>query len=165
MRNAQFAMRNGYELKNMEDMDMTAREYLEQPSVSEQKIECLFDRLDWLNDLAQRCEIRMGEVPNTGLDGSPGHDLIMDIILIERLIKDRIDDLEGLRNEIENTIVETRDREMIAVLKGKYLNFRSFAEIGEELGCSKQSVVGKYAAGLKRVQAILDERGDGEDEE
>lgn len=144
---------------------MDAKEYLEQPFVDEQKIECLFDRLDWMNDIAQRCEIRMGEVPNTGLDGTPGYDLIMDIILIERLVKERIDDLEGLRNEIENTIIETGDKMMIDVLKGKYLNFKSFEEISDELGCSRRTVAAKFAAGLRRVQAILDERGEEENKE
>ena len=144
---------------------MDAREYLSQAFISEQKIECLFDRLDWLNDLAQRCEIRMGEIPDNGTDGEPGWDLIRDIIFLERIIKDDIDDLIGLRNKIENFIIDTRDRMMIAVLKGRYLSYQSFEEISRELNCDRRTVAKKHSAGLKRVQAILDERGDGEDEE
>lgn len=137
---------------------MDAREYLSQAFISEQKIECLFDRLDWLNSMAERCRIRMGELPDTGIDGEPGWDLIRDIIFLERIIKDDIDDLIGLRNKIENFIIDTRDRMMIAVLKGRYLSYRSFEEISRELNCDRRTVARKHAAGLKRVQKILDMR-------
>lgn len=138
---------------------MTAKEYLKQAFHIDRRIKDKLERISSMHDLATKATSVI-----TGMPGSATHDphsmqeVIAKIIDDEKVVSADIDKLVDLKRDISHTIEQVSDENEKMLLEQRYLNFKSWERLAEDMNFSLRWVHIMHGRALKSVEKILSER-------
>lgn len=131
---------------------MTAKEYLSQVFWIDVGIGSKLDQLERLNALATRATTTFSEVPFTGTPNPHRtEDIIIKIIALEDTIKEDMKALVEQKREISESIRRVGDTEYRSLLEKRYLSFKKWEEIADEMHVSLRTVYRMHGEALKNV--------------
>ncbi len=132
---------------------MTAKEYLSQAFWVDVGIGSKLDQLDRLNALATKATTTFSEVPYSGTpDPHRREDIIVKIIDLEDRIKDEMRRLVDLKEEIMTKISAVEDPEQRYLLEKRYLEFKKWEDIADEMYRSLRSIYRLHGEALKNIR-------------
>ena len=140
---------------------MTAKEYLEQAFYLDQRIESDLKEVAELKAMASRIGSPGFEErhnPNHSTE-APFVKPLEKVWELERQIDAEIDRLVDLKAEIRSIISEVRDTGQQLLLRHRYIHFRSWDEVEDELGVQRRWAHTLHNRAIKSVESILDKRG------
>lgn len=132
---------------------MTAKEYLRQAYLLDQRIEAKLFQLQSLKELALKCTSVM-----TGMPHSPNHggsrleDTITKIVDMQAEINNDIDRLVDLKQEISERIAALDNPQQQAILMMRYIGCKNWAEISVELGYNLRYVYRVHSEALRALE-------------
>lgn len=139
---------------------MNAKEFLEQPTVLNEKINIDFLHLQKLKEMRKRFEnlefpmfrerVQGGELP-----GSPESKLVDQIADLERKILDELAEYDIVMGQIKEAIAFCKNQDEIKVIKKMYLEEESVAGIALDLNVSESTVYTLHNRAIKKVNAFL----------
>lgn len=117
---------------------MTAKEYLSQAFHIDQRISSKLSQVMRLREAATNCTATLTDMPRPD---SPSRqqmaDTICKIVDLEREINEDIDRLVDLKAEARRAINAVSDPDQQLILELRYLCYKSWEEIAEEIGYSE----------------------------
>lgn len=120
---------------------MTVKEYFEQAYRIDQRINSKLELVSSLRALATKATSTLSGMPPSGTPNVHRmEDIIVKIIDMENDINADIDKLVDLKNDIIKKIHSLEDVDQQTVLELRYLCYRSWNEISNELGYSVKQV-------------------------
>ena len=134
---------------------MNAKEYLEKAYRLDQRINSKIAQMDALRSLAEKSTATIRKDPANGGNGRLMEETIIKIVDMEREISAEIDRLVDLKREIAEVISRVEDQEAQIVLELRYLCFKEWPEIWDQMHCSKATVHRIYHKGLENVEEII----------
>ena len=140
---------------------MTAKEYLEQAFYLDQRIESDLKEVAELKAMATRISSPGFEErhnPNHATE-APFVKQLEKVWALERQIDAEVDRLVDLKAEIRSIISEVRDPGQQLLLRHRYIHFRSWDEVEDELGVQRRWAQTLHSRAIRSVEAILDKRG------
>lgn len=142
---------------------MDAKEFLEQATVLNEKINMDFLHLQQLKKIRKRFEnldfpmfherVQGGELP-----GSPESKLVEQIVDLERKINDELAEYDAVMEQIKEGIASCKDQEEIKVLKKIYLEEKEIADLAVELNIPKSTIYSLHSRAIKKVDSFLAEQ-------
>ncbi len=131
---------------------MNAKEYLSQAFLLDQRINSKLKQVDVLRNLAHKIT---ANIDSERVDGtkqrSPMENAMVKIIDYENEINDDIDKLVDLKIEITKVIKTVDDVNCQLLLELRYLTFRTWGEIAENMGFTFQWVHSLHKKALKQI--------------
>lgn len=138
---------------------MTAKEYLRQAYLLDQRIEAKLAQLQSLRELALKCTSVITGMPHGPNRGeSKLENTLIKIVDMQTEINDDIDRLVDLKQEISTAIEALPDPQEQSVLLKRYLRYMSWAQIAEDLDYSIQHIYRLHWRALKNLS--VPENGD-----
>ena len=140
---------------------MTAKEYLEQAFYLDQRIESDLKEVAELKAMASRIGSPSFEErhnPNHATE-APFVKPLEKVWELERQIDAEVDRLVDLKAEIRSIISEVRDPGQQLLLRHRYIHFRSWDEVEDELGVQRRWAHTLHNRAIKSVESIMDKRG------
>lgn len=135
---------------------MTAKEYLRQAWSIDQKINSKLDQVESLRELATRATSTLGTEPVSGTrDVHRLEETIDKIIELENEINNDIDRLVDLKREVMVIIGKVQEPNCQMLLELRYLNFKSWDKIAEEMDFGSRWVHILHSKALAAVDKIL----------
>ena len=135
---------------------MTAKEYLAQAGRLDHRINAKLDMLAALKDMATRTTSVMSEdIVSHTRNVHSLQDVIAKIIDTQEEINAEIDRLVDLKREVTDVIRQVRDPSCQVVLEYRYLCYRSWEEIAEDMKLNVRSVYRLHGQALREVDAVL----------
>ena len=132
---------------------MTAKEFLSQAYWLDRRINSMIAQVDSLNLLVEKVTSTITGMPkNPSPSQSPMADAICRIIDLEREITDEIDRLVDLKVEISRTIKSITRIEYRLVLELRYLCFKSWEQIAEEMGYTVRNIHILHGEALQEIR-------------
>lgn len=132
---------------------MTAKEYLSQAYWLDRRINSMIAQVDSLNLLVEKVTSTITGMPkNPSPSQSPMADAICRIIDLEREITDEIDRLVDLKVEISRRIKSVERTEYRLVLELRYLCFRSWEDIAEEMDYTVRNIHILHGEALQEIR-------------
>lgn len=129
---------------------MTAKEYLSQAFHIDQRISSKLSQVMRLREAATSCTATLSDMPRPD---SPSRqqmaDTICKIVDLEREINEDIDRLVDLKAEARKAINAVSDPVQQLILELRYLCYKPWLEIMEELGLSETSIYRIHGEALK----------------
>ena len=139
---------------------MTAKEYLNQARLLDQRINAKLDRVTRLRALTERVTAAMdGEVVSHTRNVMSLQDQIARLMDEEESLNAAIDRLVDLKAEIHGVICEVPDQNQQMLLRHRYIHLRSWEEIEYEMDIRHRWVHTLHARALRSVEEILDRKG------
>ena len=136
---------------------MDAKEFLSRAFFLEQRIQSKQEQIAALRSLASRVTISYGNEPVSHTrDVTSMQDTVAKILEAESELNRQIDELVDVKLEIGRVIDRVENIQFRLILEKRYLLFRPWDEIGEEMGYSARWVQIKRREALNAVQEILD---------
>lgn len=138
---------------------MTAKEFFQRNYYLEQRVNSRLRRLSDLRQLADRVTSSLGREPVSGsadvhkLDGT-----IAKIVDMEREINEDIDRLVDAKREAMAVIRQVEHPDQQLVLELRYLDFKSWPSIAEEMGLSPRWVQTLHERALAAVENIFSQK-------
>lgn len=138
---------------------MTAKEFFQRNYYLEQRVNSRLRRLSDLRQLAGRVTSSLGREPVSGsadvhkLDGT-----IAKIVDMEGEINEDIDRLVGAKREAMAVIRQVEHPDQQLVLELRYLDFKSWPAIAEEMGLSPRWVQTLHERALAAVENIFSQK-------
>ena len=137
---------------------MTAKEYLNQAYRIDQRINSKVAQIASLRDLLTKTNAVISDMPgNPNRDRSRVDDIIVKIISIEDEIKTDINTLLSTKSDIMHTIKAVDEPGCQMLLELRYLCFKSWEEISEEMGYCSQHIYRIHTEALEMVEKIQNE--------
>ena len=138
---------------------MTARDYLEQAKLLDNRINTKIRQVEELNDLATRATSVLTGMPRSH-DSSQSimANCVTKIVDLQNEIDQDISDLVDLKADIAKTISEVGDPELQEILEWRYLFSMAWDAIAVRLGYSRRWVLRKHVQALLAVDLILEKR-------
>ena len=137
----------------MAETNMTARQYLGQAYLLNQRINSKLTQLRLLRGNAVNITANMDDIRvHTSPDHSKMENTILKIIQQEREIDDEIDKLVDLKAEVRQVIKAVPSIEHQLVLEMRYLCFRSWEQIAVEMDCGIDNVFRLHRKALEMVE-------------
>lgn len=137
---------------------MTAKEFLNQAYLLDQRIKSKSDQIQRLNDLATNCSPNLSGMPhNPRQTNSPIADAVCKIIDLEREIALDMNRLVEIKKEIVEVIGKVDDVELRTLLEQRYLCGNTWEEITMSLYHNRRWIFRLHDKALEKVQKILDE--------
>ena len=135
---------------------MTAKEYLLQAYLLEERIDSKLMQVERLRGLAMKSTaiIRMDPGGGSG-DGDFMENTIIRIVDMEREITAEMERLVSLKREIAGVIGQVDDPALQTLLEMRYLCYRDWPEIAGAMYYSKASVHRLHQKALEKVERIL----------
>lgn len=142
---------------------MTAEEFLSAPSKLRAAIAADMDHLAALRTVAERCTSQIDLVSGSHASGSHGklEDIILRIAEEEEKINTRIADLAELEKTVTDVICQVPNALQRSALLMRYMQGLSLKEIASRLYVSKTTGSMLHKAGIKAVEAILQNKEEG----
>lgn len=138
---------------------MTAKTFLSQAYRLDQRIYNMLEELEHLKSMATCVTAQLGgEHVQTSHNNSKLENSVIKIISQEEAINTRIGDLLDLKHMIRETISLVEDPDERLVLEERYINFRSWEKIAEDMSFSKRWVHTLHSRGLDAVDAIISKK-------
>ena len=135
---------------------MTAKEYLGQARLLDQRIDAKIEQAASLRILATKATSTLSDVAPSGTRNVHRmEDIIVKIVDLENEINCDIDSLVDMKREIMNAIHSVRDLDYRTVLEMRYLCFKPWEQIAVEMGCSIDNVYKLHQKALKKLEARL----------
>lgn len=138
---------------------MNAKEFFQRNYYLEQRVNSRLRRLSDLRQLAGRVTSSLSREPVSGsadvhkLDGT-----IAKIVDMEREINEDIDRLVGAKREAMAVIRQVEHPDQQLVLELRYLDFKSWPAIAEEMGLSPRWVQTLHERALAAVENIFSQK-------
>ncbi len=136
---------------------MNAKEYLSQAWSIDKQVQSKLEQIEALKSLACRVTAGMHGEPVSHTRNMTGmQDTIVKILEAEEELNRRIDLLVEKKMEISKTIDCVEDGELRLILEMRYLLFRSWGQVADEMGYTERWAWARHADALQEVQRILD---------
>ena len=135
---------------------MTAKEYLLQAYLLEERIDSKLEQVEALRSLATKSTAIIRSHPG-GSGGNNNHmeDAIIKIVDMEREITAEMERMVDLKKEIAETISRVEDQALRTLLEMRYLCYRDWPEIKKALGYSNASIHRMHKQALEIVEKNL----------
>ncbi|MGL5563282.1 MAG: DUF1492 domain-containing protein [Tannerellaceae bacterium] len=131
---------------------MTAKEYLLQARYLDMRIKSKIQQIESLNDLATNCSAVISDMPrNPNRGGSPMANAIMKMIDLQDEIKEDMEELVTLKQEITSVIKGIPDLEQQTILEKRYLCNLNWEQIAVDMGYSMQHTFRHHDTALKNI--------------
>ena len=131
---------------------MTAKEYLLQARYLDNRIASKREQIQNLNDLATKCTSTWSDMPRSQNTGrSRMADCVMKIIDLEEQISKEMVRLVELKREISETIECLENIEYKILLEKRYLCYKSWEVIADDMGYSIRQIHRMHGDALKHV--------------
>lgn len=133
---------------------MTSKEYLNQAYRIDQRINSKIEQVSSLRDMLTRTNQTISDMPgNPNKDKSRLEETMVKIVDMENEISSDIDRLMDLKQEIMKAVRAVDDVQCQMLLELRYLCFRTWEDIADELNCTVRNVHNLHskALGLVRV--------------
>ena len=131
---------------------MNAKEYLSQAMHIDQRINSKLEQVMKLRESATKATATLSDTPRP--DAHSMHTMentICKIVYLEREINADIDALVDLKAEARRVIGQLKNPDQQLVLELRYLCYRSWTDIMDELGVSETSVYRIHGEALKNI--------------
>ena len=144
----------------MNNVPMTAKEYLSQAYRIDQRINTKLMRISELRALAQKCTVTYGgeRVSHTRNVASL-EDSVMKIMEAEKELDAQIDLLVDTKKEIEGVIERVPDADCRLLLEMRYLAMESWKEIARQMNTYRMRVYRLHDKSLELVAEVLQQKG------
>ena len=131
---------------------MTAKEYLSQARVLDDRINSKIQQISSLNELATKCTATISDMPH-GLNsgGSTMADAVCKIVDLQEEINKDIDRLVDLKREIMGVIKAVPNVEYQTILEKRYLCFISWEQIAVDMNYSMHHIHRMHSSALKEI--------------
>ncbi len=131
---------------------MTAKEYLAQARNIDHDIQDMLEEVAVLRSMAEKTTAILSGMPGKATKDTPQlADTVGKLIEQEKKIDGEIDRLVDLRTEIYAAIQQVADRDARRVLHLRYMGYRSWSAIAEEMKLSLRQIYRLHGEGLKKV--------------
>ena len=131
---------------------MTAKEYLGQAYRLDQRINSKLEQVLSLRELTTKATATMSDMPGGGSRNVyKMQDIIGKIVDLENEINRDIDRLVDLKAEVRQLIAALENPEQQLILELRYLCFKQWSAIMEEMGISETSVYRIHGEALKNI--------------
>lgn len=135
---------------------MTAKEYLKQAFYIDRRINDKLEQISCLRDLATKATSIINEMPGSAThDPHSMQEVIAKIIDDEEEVNAAIEGLVDLKRDIRHTIEQVPDENEKMLLEQRYLSFKSWGRLAEDMNFSLRWVHIMHGRALKAVEKIL----------
>lgn len=142
------------------EVAMEAKEYLYQAYRLDQRIHAKMEQAASLRDLAERvASVTAGAPMGRGSSGSAMADAADRIVGLQAEISGDIDRLIRLKREIAEAIRRVAKPEHQTLLELRYLCFKTWEQIAQEMKYSRRSVYRMHDAAAREIQVPKGWRG------
>ena len=132
---------------------MTAREYLTQARMIDSRINSKLMELQRARELATGLVSDMPRNPSPDLQQMESR--VVKIVDLEREINAEIDELVDLKRDIRELIAQIRKPEYRTLLELRYLGFRTWDAIAEEMGFEPRTIYRFHSNALRVVERLM----------
>ena len=131
---------------------MTVKEYFNQAYQLDARINSKIEQVSRLHELATKATSTLSDMPGSATRNTHRmEDTIIKIIDLENEINKEIDRLVDLKTEMTRIIGSVQNMEYQRLLELRYLCFRSWKQIADEMGYSKQHIFRLHNDALEKV--------------
>ena len=131
---------------------MTAKEYLSQVRFIDRLVDSKLDQVMRLRDSATKATATLSDMPRSDTPNvCRMEDTICKIVDLEKEINRDIDRLVDLKRETREIINQLTDPDQQLILELRYLCYKPWAEIMDELGYSETSIYRIHGEALKNI--------------
>ena len=131
---------------------MNAKEYLSQAMYIDQRIDSKLEQIMKLRESATKATATLSDMPRPDSPNVQSmEETIVKIVDLEREINRDIDALVDLKAEARKVISKLDNPEQQLILEMRYLCYKSWAEIAEDLSFSESNVYKIHGEALKRI--------------
>ena len=131
---------------------MTVKEYFNQAYQLDARINSKIEQVSRLHELATKATSTLSDMPGSATRNTHRmEDTIIKIIDLENEINKEIDRLVDLKTEMTRVISSVQNIEYQRLLELRYLCFRSWKQIADEMGYSKQHIFRLHNDALEKV--------------
>jgi len=131
---------------------MNAKEYLSQAMYIDQRIDSKLEQIMKLRESATKATATLSDMPRPDSPNVQSmEETIVKIVDLEREINRDIDVLVDLKAEARKVISKLDNPEQQLILEMRYLCYKSWAEIAEDLSFSESNVYKIHGEALKRI--------------
>lgn len=118
---------------------MTAKEYLQRAYRIERRIHLLIEQAEELKQFTENCTAKITDMPRAKNKSiSPIADAVCKMVDAEQEIAEEIERLSAIRNNIRRVIDAVEDADCCVVLTKRYLRYKTWEQIAEEMNYSKR---------------------------
>ena len=144
----------------MNNVPMTAKEYLSRAYRIDQRINTKLMRISELRALAQKCTVAYGgeRVSHTRNVASL-EDSVMKIMEAEKELDAQIDLLVDTKKEIESVIERVPDADCRLLLEMRYLAMKCWKEIARQMNTYRMRVYRLHDKSLELAAEVLQQKG------
>ncbi|MBP3673150.1 MAG: DUF1492 domain-containing protein [Oscillospiraceae bacterium] len=131
---------------------MTAKEYLSQAMYIDQRINSKLEQVMTLRETATKATATLTDMPRSDSPNLQSmENTIVKIVDLENEINRDIDRLVDLKAEVRQLIAALENPEQQLILELRYLCFKQWSAIMEEMGISETSVYRIHGEALKNI--------------
>ena len=135
---------------------MNAKEYLMQAKFLDMRINSKIQQVEALNDLATSASSVLTGMPrNPNKATSKMADAVCKIVDLQAEINRDIDELVDLKRDIRELIAQIRKPEYRTLLELRYLGFRTWDVIAEEMGFEPRTIYRFHSNALRVVERLM----------
>ena len=132
---------------------MTAKEYLNQAYLIDQRINNKLEQVASLHALATKATTTLNDSPvQTSHNNHKMEDVIMNIMALEEEINADIDELVDIKREITGVINELNNPKYQVVLEKRYLALKSWEAIAVDMNCGIDNVFKLHKKALEAIK-------------
>ena len=134
------------------DRAMSAKEYLSQAMYIDQRINSKLEQVMTLRETATKATATLSDMPRSDSPNLQSmENTIVKIVDLENEINRDIDRLVDLKAEVRQIIAALENPEQQLILELRYLCFKQWSAIMEEMGISETSVDRIHGEALKNI--------------
>ena len=135
---------------------MTAKEYLSQAYWLDRRINSKLEQLSSLNDIATRStSVMSDDVVSRTRNVHAMEDVIAKIVDMKAEVNAEIDRLVDLKRDIRELIAQIRKPEYRTLLELRYLGFRTWDVIAEEMGFEPRTIYRFHSNALRVIERLM----------
>lgn len=135
---------------------MTAREYLSQARMIDSRINSKLIELQRTRELATRATGTISDMPrNPSPDLQQMENRVVKIVDLEKNINAEIDELVDLKKDIRELIAQIRKPEYRTLLELRYLGFKTWDAVAEEMGFEPRTVYRLHNNALRIIERLM----------
>ena len=132
---------------------MTAKEYLLQIRFIDNRIAAKREQAQYFYDQATKCTTTWSDMPPGQPNGrSRMADYVMKMIELENEMTKEMMDLANLKKQIMDTINKIDNMEYKTILEERYLSFKSWEQISEDMGYTVRHIYRLHGRALLEVE-------------
>ena len=131
---------------------MTPKEYLMQVRYIDRLVDSKLEQLARLKETATKATMTLSDMPRSDSpDLQSMETTVVKMIDLEREIDAEIDQLVDFKREVREKIDGIADLDQRLILELRYLCYKPWSEIVDEIGCSEPTVYRLHGEALKKI--------------